>query len=61
MKSEADKRMYKALVHVLECGRFNFSGKEALAFNKVFEWVKLNEEKLYEAPKVKEPSGRKRK
>lgn len=61
MSAEADKRMYKALTFVLESGRFNFLGKEALAFNKVFEWVKLKEKKLYETPKVKEPSGRKRK
>ena len=45
MCSEADKRMFKALIMVLETGRFDLTGKEALAFNQVYNWVKKLEEK----------------
>jgi len=45
MCSETDKKMFKALLMVLEQGRFQLSGKEALAFFKVYQWVKALEEK----------------
>jgi hypothetical protein len=45
MCSEADKRMFKALLMVLEQGRFQLTGKEALAFYKVYNWVKALEKK----------------
>ena len=64
MCSEADKRMFKALLMVLESGRYNLSGKEALAFFKVYQWVLALEEKSTKKSGSikKEPiSGNKRK
>jgi len=53
MCNETDKRMFKALIHVLENGRFDLSGKEAVAFYKVFEWVvKLEKKNTQKQTKV---------
>lgn len=63
MFSDVDKRMFKALVHVLETGRYSLSGKEALAFSKVYDWVTELEKRANEPAKIKkEPiRGNKRK
>ena len=57
MISDQDKRMFKALIHVLENGRFDLSGKEAVAFYKVYAWVIALEKKSLEKPKIKDNNG----